>query len=287
MRLRRIMCFYPTNVAKSRSGILRRYIEKNILGMEVRDYEKSSYGGYAYRRVQRLRKRGEKRGIFVPALEYELTKPDKRRTAFWITAIVSAAIFAGITAGLWLLYNEIIKIFSDLGGLFRFMRYVFNPDVLFGSFGLSALPGILMAGMYILIFVLLSVPFSSAVYFYRLVRDAYYMSHCSKEEFAKGEIVASRMFSLAVFLTAITILLIVLLAYISVASAMIYIGLIYGGLAAVLGTLLALILIERTKSSKWFDTLDESKKQSYLAHESALRMAKSRARKPYAQRFDD
>ena len=73
--------------AKSRSGILRRYIEKNILGMEVRDYEKSSYGGYAYRRVQRLRKRGEKRGIFVPALEYELTKPDKRRTAFWITAI--------------------------------------------------------------------------------------------------------------------------------------------------------------------------------------------------------
>lgn len=248
---------------------------ENKLG-DTLDYEKTSYGSFAYKRVQRLRRKGERRGIKVPRLNYELSKPEKPRIAFWIVAIVSAVIFVGIIVGIGFFYNELIKMFSDLSGIGDFLKVVFDPDILAASFGWSAVPGILLAAVYLLIIVLFALPVIAAIYFYRFVRDAFYMAKCSKEEFAKGSIIFSRIVGIVAVLVVLTIIFVILLSYITASTAKVYMGLIFGGLAAALGGLLALIIVEKIKCGKWFETFDEEKKQNYLEHENALRRIKSR-----------
>lgn len=245
---------------------------------DTSDHEKSSYGAYAYKRVQRLRRKGKRRGIDVPPLGYDLTEPEKPRIVFWVIAIVSAVLFVGMLVGLILLYNVLIKTFSDLRGIGDFLKIVFKPAVLTASFGWSAIPGILLVAVYLLLAVLFALPIVAVVYFYRFVRDAFYMTKCSKEEFARGSIVSSRLTGLAVVLATATVLFIVLLSYISAASAKLYFGLIYGGLVLALGGLLACMAVEKVRCGKWFEGLGEDKKQNYLAHERALRKVKSRLR---------
>lgn len=240
------------------------------------DYEKSSYGKLAYKRVQRLRRKGQRRGIEIPRLNYELTKPEKPRVAFWIVAVISAALFVGIIVGIVLLYNELIKTFSDLSGIGEFLKVVFDPVILTASFGWSAVPGILLAAVYLLIVVLFVLPIIAAVYFYRFVRDAFYMTRCSKEEFAKGSMISSRILGLVTVTIVVAIVSAILSSYISAAGAKLYIWLIFGGLAVALGGLIALMTIEKLKCAKWFENLEESKKQNYLEHEKALRRVKSR-----------
>lgn len=240
------------------------------------DYEKISYGRFAYKRVQRLRRKGQRRGIEVPQLDYELTKSEKPRIAFWIVAVISVVLFVGIIVGIGLLYNELIKMFSDLSGISEFLKVVFDPAILAASFGLSAVPGILLVFVYLLIAVLFALPIIAAVYFYRFVRDAFYMAKCSKEEFAKGSIISSRILGFVIAIIVAAVIFIILLSYISASSAKLYIGLIFGGHVLALGGLLALMAIEKIKCGKWFEGLEESKRQNYLEHEKALRLVKSR-----------
>jgi len=244
--------------------------------MEELDYEKISYGKSVYKRVQRLRRKGQRRGMEVPTLNYELTKPEKPRIAFWIIAAVSAVLFVAILVGIGFLYNELVKNFSDLGGLGDFLGVLFKPEVLQGSLGLSALPGILLVVVYILVIVLFLLPLIAAVYFYRFVRDSFYMAKCSKEEFAKGNIVKSRITWLAVIMATATALLIVLLTVVKAGNAKLYSGLIYGGLMIALGGTFVLTVAEKVKCSKWFETLEEEKRQNYLMHEGALSRVKGR-----------
>lgn len=246
--------------------------------MEDVDYEALSYGKKEYKRVCRLRKKARERGIEVPRLHYELTKPEKPRLAFWVIAVVSAVIFAGIIVGLFFLYSEMIKFFSDgeLDGLSDFIGVLFQPEVLSGSLGLSALPGVLMVAVYLLIFVLFLLPFVAAIYFYRFVRDAFYMAKCSKEEFAKGNVIASRLIGLIAVLATVVVLFILTLLYVEAAGARTAVSLIFAGIVITLGGLIGLIFYEKYRCGKWFDSFDEEKKQNYLEHERALRSVKRR-----------
>lgn len=244
-------------------------------GANTIDFEQLSYGKFAYKRVQRLRRKGQRRGIEVPHLNYELTKPEKPRIVFWIVAIISAVLFVGIIVGIGLLYNELIKTFSDISGIGEFLKVVFSPTILTASFGWSAIPGILLAVVYLLIAVLFALPIVAAVYFYRFVRNAFYMAKCSKEEFAKGHTISSRILWLFISIIAATVIFIILLSYISAASPKLYLGLIFGGIVIALGGLLVIMTLEKIKCGKWFEGLEESKKQNYLEHDKALRRVKS------------
>lgn len=242
---------------------------------ENADYEKESYGSYAYKRVQKLRKKGRRRGINVPKLGFELTKPEKPRLAFLIAAIIACVFFAGIVACIFVLYNELITSFSDLSGIGDFLKIVFDPDILAASFGWSAIPGILLVAVYILIALLFVLPFFAAVAFLFLVRDIFFMAKCSKEEFAKGGIISSRITEFIVILVCAVLIFAVLLYY-SPAGGMLPLWLIFIGFALILGGLLALMIAEKIKCGKWFNELDEYKRQNYLEHENALRSVKRR-----------
>lgn len=240
------------------------------------DYESLSYGKFYYKKVQRLRRRARERGIDVPKLSYGLTKPEKPRVAFWVTAAVSLLLFIGILVLTGIFYNELIKSVSDLDGLGDLFKVLFDPTTLGASFGTSALPGLMLFLVYLLIIALFILPLSAIFYFYRFVRDSFYMAKCSKEEFAKGQLVSGRIFWLIVVLIALTTIIIVAMMYIPAANARLYLGLIYGALVLALGGLLALMIVEKVKAGKWFEGLDEAKKQNYLAHEKGLRSVKRR-----------
>ncbi|MDE7158005.1 MAG: hypothetical protein K2N74_00355, partial [Clostridiales bacterium] len=53
---------------------------------------------------------------------------------------------------------------------------------------------------------------------------------------------------------------------------------IFAGYVLIFGGMLALMVLEREKCKKWFESLDEEKKQNYLAHEDALRCVRRRMR---------
>lgn len=243
---------------------------------EVIDYEKISYGKTAYKRVQRLRRRGRRRGFEVPLLGYELTKPEKPRLAFLIVAIASAVLFVGIIIGIGFLYNTLITTFSDLSGIGEFLKVVFDPAILSASFGWSAIPGILLVVVYLLIALLFALPVVAAIYFYTFVRDAFYMAKCSKEEFAKGSLISSRILGFSAVLAVVTVIFIILMSYATAENAKLYLGLIYAALVIALGGLLALMAVEKIKCGKWFESLEEDKKQNYLNHEGAMRRVKRR-----------
>lgn len=240
------------------------------------DFEKVSYSKTAYKRVQRLRRKGRRRGIDVPYLNYELHKPEKPRTIFWIAAIISAVLLLGIFVGIGFLYNEIIKsisIFNDLG---EALTALFDPETFMASAGLSAIPGMMIFLACLLLIVAIILPLCAAIYFYRFVRDVFYMANCSKEEFAKGNIISSRIFGLITVLAVAAVIFIVILIFTDTSAPKVISGLVFGGIVLVVGGLLALIIMEKTKSKKWFDTLDESNKQNYLEHEQTLRRVKRR-----------
>lgn len=240
------------------------------------DYELSSYGKYAYKRVQKLRRRGKRRGIDVPVLGYVLTRPQKARLPFLIIAVVSAVILVASIVGLGFLYNYIIGSTTDFKGMADVLKAVFDPKTFALSAGLSAIPGIMIVVAYILLFVMLLIPIIALIYVYRFVRDTVYMIKCSKEEFACGGIVHSRIVGLIIGLVVCTLIFAVV-AYITEVK-MGYALPVFLGIVAALGGLLALTLIERNKCKKWFDGLDEFKKQNYLAHEHGLQRVKSHLR---------
>lgn len=242
------------------------------------DYEQISYGKAAYKRVQRLRKKGRRRGIQVPQLGYELTKPEKPRPAFSIVAIVSTVLLVGIIIGIGFLYNLLIKTFTIFDGMGDVLKAIFDPTVFMLSAGLSAIPGLMIFLAYVLLIVMFLLPIGAVIYFYRFVRDAFYLAKCSKEEFAKGELVSSRITRLAIAIIVATVILIVICMTTSSSTAKLLSGLIYGGIVLALGGLLALMVVEKRNCGKWFEDLDESKKENYLAHEKGLRHVKRRLR---------
>lgn len=250
------------------------------------DYEKLSYGKVGYKRIQRLRKKGKRRGIEVPPLGFELTKPEKPRVVFLIAAIVGIILFVGILVGTGFLAKLLIDLFSvtfeESGGLIKTLS---NPSVFFATAGLSFLPVLLIILAYLMLILIALIPFFIALYCYRFARNAFYMARCSKEEFAKSEFIWGRILTLIGILAVSTGILIVCLLSIDQQAIKTVIGLIYAGIVIIFGGLLALIVCEKAKCKKWFESLDEDKKQNYLAHENALRKIKSRLR--YERRMWD
>lgn len=242
----------------------------------IYDYEQLSYGKYAYKRVQRLRRKGRRRRIDVPPLGYELTKPEKPRVAFYVIAAVSAVALIGLLIGIGFLYNELVKsIWEFNNGIVDVLKAVFDPATFALSAGLSAIPGLMIVMAYVLLIVMLLLPIGILLYIYHFIRDVIYMANCSKEEFAKGNIISSRITGLIFGIVVATAILIVLLMTVTTEINML-IWLVYGGIVLVLGCLLAFMAVEKIKCLKWFDTLDEYCKQNYLDHERALRRIKSR-----------
>lgn len=239
------------------------------------DCERLSYTPFAYKRVQKLRRKGERRGIRVPRLNYELTKPEEPRTVFMAVAVVSALLLVAIVVGLAFLYNYLIKTLTIFDGAGDVLKAVFDPKAFALSAGLSAIPGIMVVLAYILLITMLILPIIAVVYVYRFVRDVFYMAKCSKEEFAKGNIVSSRITGLVVGLIASTVVLVIVLLYTSLKNAF-WVWLVYGGIVLLLGGLLAIIAVEKAKCAKWFAGLDYDRREDYLNHDRALRRVKSR-----------
>lgn len=252
------------------------------------NYEQISYGKYGYKRIQRLRRKGRRRGLEIPTLNYELTRPEKPRVVFLIAAIITLIIFLGLMVGAGFLIKFGVDFFSvqfkDSGGFFKTLL---NPQAVIASLGLSIVPVLLIVLAYIMMILILLIPIFLVLYCYRLIRNAFYMAQCSKEEFAKSEFVGKHISAFAIILVIATVLLIVVLIRGEAPALKLVVGLVYLGVVIIFGGMLALMIVERRKCKTWFDSLDEGKKQNYLAHEEGIRRVKKRLQRErnYLTRF--
>lgn len=243
------------------------------------NYEQLSYGKFGYRRVQRMRRRGKRHGIEVPPLGFVLTKPDRPRIVFWIAAIVGAVLLAALLVGIGFIIKFGIEFFNvqfqDNGGFFETLL---NPAVFLATAGLSFFPVLFVILAYLMMLLIMLIPILVFFYSYGFVRNTFYMARCSKEEFAKGELVSSRIFGFAGAIVLATVALIIGLISFETSAAKILVGVVYAGFVLICGGMLVLMIRERSKCKKWFDSLDEYKKQNFLEHDNALRRIKSRTR---------
>ncbi|MCH5164924.1 MAG: hypothetical protein J1G01_00795 [Clostridiales bacterium] len=253
-------------------------VEQNAVSDPKIDYEQKSYGKIGYKRVQKLRKKGARRGIIVPKLCYELHKPEKPRVAFRVVAALAIVFLIGVMVAIGFLFNELIKMSDSFTGLGDVFKVVFNPTAFTLSLGLSVLPALVIVLAYIMLFALFLVPLCVGLYLYSFVRSSFYLAICSKEEFAKGSIVGDRIRRLAIIVIISTLIWIVGLVMIKTGAGKLFLSLGYFALIIVVGGLLAILLVEKKKNEKWFETLDEDKKRNYLEHEAALRSVKRKMR---------
>lgn len=247
------------------------------------DYEKLSYGKIAYKRVQRLRRKGRRYGIDVPCLNYALTKPERPRILFWIMAIISAILYAGILVGVGFFLDALISSLSESGsGLRDFMAHITKPEFVLLSLGLPTTLGIFfVVCLYAFIIAFATIAVLFALYAFTFVRESFYMAICSKEEFAKGEVILKRIIGYSVILILATVLLIVGLVRGPSDEVVVKIisGVLYGAVVLAFSGPLVLMILERRKCKKWFESLDEDKKKNYLAHESALSTVRHHSRR--------
>lgn len=241
------------------------------------DYEQISYGKFGYKRVQRLRRKGKRRGIEVPQLNYALTKPEKPRIAFWVAAIIGIIAFIAILVGAGFLIKFIIDVFSDLykdtGGFFK---TVIHPGTLFATQGLSLVPVLFLILAYLALISIAVVPLVIALSCFRFVRNMLYTARCSKEEFARGERISGNITGAIGILVGATVVMIVIFVMTDAHTARLLVGLIYGAIVIIAGGFLALMIIERKKCKKWFEGLEEDNKRNFIEHDNGLRRIKSR-----------
>ena len=250
--------------------------EQSVDGNAQIDYEQKSYGKIGYKRVQKLRKKGERRNIKVPKLCYELHKPEKPRVAFLVVAVLSIVMLVGVVVATVFLFNELAKLSEEFNGLGDVFKAVFNPTALMASLGMSVLPALVIVLAYAMLFALFIIPICIGLYLYSFVRNAFYLAKCSKEEFAKGGFVGDRIRRLTVISIAATFIWIAGLVFLNSAAGKLILSFVFIAVAIVVGGLLAILLVEKKKDEKWFETLEEYQKQNYLAHEGALRSVKKK-----------
>lgn len=244
-------------------------------------YEEISYDKRTFKKVAKLRKKGLKYGIVVPNLNYELTKPEKPRKTFLVISIILSLALIGMIIALGFLYNKVLNILFETN-LLEIIGNLFNPVFLAETLGLSAIPGLMILVVYIIIIACLLLPIYLLVYVYRFIRDSFRMVNCSIEEIAKGNTITNRITTLILNLIFIVIVFVLLLWQLDerVKGLLIVLFIV---LCLIFGGLLTLILIERIKANKIFDSLEEDKKQNYLEHEKALKLVQYRekARKDF------
>ena len=243
---------------------------------DTTDYEALSYGKLGYKRVQRLRKKGKRRNIEVPYLKYELHKPDKPRIVFWIIAVLAAVLMIGVIVGGVFAVHLFVKTQENFNGTGDLLKAAFRPEVMALSLGMSVLPGLMIVFAYAMLLLICLIPILVGAYLISYVRNALYLARCSKEEFAKGYDVSGRIQRLIVAIVLATVLLIVAIYASQTKTVVVPLVLVYACVVAVLGGFLAILLIERSKNLKWFETLDEAQKENFIQHDAGLRKVNRR-----------
>lgn len=236
-----------------------------------RDCEKLSYTPYAYKRLLKLRENGRKRGIKVPYLSFELTKPEEPRVSVLVAAIIAAILLVALVMFLiWACY-ALAVLFIGAGELNALLRGLSDPAAYGG--GLFWASFIIAAAEFSALVIL--VPTLIAVQVFRFLRDVIYMAQCSKEEFAKGDIVASRVAGLIITLSVSTLVFVFMLCLGMINTYPLLI-LAYVGIVVLCGMALVIIGIEKRKCVKWFNELDGYRKEDFLAQARALESVKNR-----------
>ena len=249
-------------------------LENADFSVEQRNYSKMSF-----KKLQKLRVDGVAFGVKIPTLQYDLSKPKKKRKAFIVYGIISSVILAlGVIGAAWII-AALLPAFLESAGA---MSDATSGNIMSAlTLGFTSMFGTAIAALlWLLAIALLAILVSIISYLIYFVRVFFNLSRCSIQEMAIGYEVRNMIFS--------CIILIVMSAigtggiiYLFTIAEQIVMWLILALLAVLVVLLysismLVFICIEKKKAKKLFEELPVEEQENFKDHINALGRVKSR-----------
>lgn len=246
----------------------------------INTVELESYGKLGYKRLKRLRKKALDHSITVPELKYKLERPTRPRGLLLAAAIICLVLLASCT-GLFVYFATCNKLVSNLIELINLGSSTLSKEAIAASLGFSSLASAGAAVLVICALLVLIFPIMFLIYFALFTRDTFNLAFSSKQELAKGYMTYLCFYKLAFSAIVMIILNFVFITFINIDAStkqlLTILSIIVLSLSFI--AILALLIIERTKCKKWYNSqLSDDEKSDFEAQNSALLKLRRKSR---------
>jgi len=238
------------------------------------DIEKESFTPYAYKRLQRARKKALHYGVEIPKLQYKLDMPAKPRKLFIVSGYILLGIMIAFIVGLIAL--GIASGFGTfLGKFFTEGPEMYEGNELMDGFGFTALINAGLALAYFVLFLILLIPIVIIIFLRSAISHTFILARASYQEIGRGHAFLNYIIytlAAAVILIASFVVLIT-----QTATKMHWaVILIWWVVIAILIFYGVAMIIERVRARREFNKLPEEIKQDFIAQDEAWQKYKRR-----------
>lgn len=267
-----------SNVDPSKIDNHDKSINKQLENINAVEFE--SYGKLGYKRLKRLRKKALNHGITVPELKYKLERPTGPRGLLLAAAIICLVLLASCT-GLFIYFATCNKLVSNLIELMNLGSNNLSKEAIAASLGFSSLASAGVAILVVCALLVLIFPIMFLIYFALFTRDTFNLAFSSKQELAKGYMTYLYFYRLAFSAIVMIILNFVFITFINIEASTKQLLTILSIIVLLLSfiAILVLLIIERTKCKKWYNSqLSYEEKSDFEAQNSALLKLRRKSR---------
>lgn len=244
------------------------------------EIEKQSYSEHSYKKVKKLREKGKYWAIDVPYLQHPVQKQEKPRPLFMVFGVLYLLVLiASLALSVIIVTYFLLPLIAQAIGLNSLVKVrawdIFGLVAMFSSIVPIFIWTIIIAVAALIIGI-------NAFLIYETI-NMFHMSKISMQEMAKGYEVGSMLFALGTIMvvTLITGITILVLTRENIKPA--GIALVVGVMlivCAIVGTIFGLLMAQRVKANKQFETLPEEQQNDFIRHNRALdRIHRHRNRK--------
>ncbi len=244
--------------------------EENENLVQNDEIEKASYSEYSYKKVQKLREKGKYWALDVPYLQHPVQKQEKPRPMFIVFGILYAiALVAALVFSIIIIRNFLVPAIAQALQLNEYAKIRF-----WDIFGLVAMFGSLVPFVaWIVIIFVGGIVLAVDIFLICQTIKMFGMSKISMQEMAVGYEVRGILLRLG---TLIGLTLVVGIAILVLTRETIKpagIGLVVGVMViicAIVGTIFGLLLAQKNKAKKEFESLSEEQQRDFIRHNQAL-----------------
>jgi len=261
----------PVNSGETQNTTPEQTPSNKALEVDRDQIEKESFSPFAYRRLQRARRKALHYGVEIPKLKYKLTRPVKPRPLFAVVGyIMLVALIAVIAASAFIILGSGVMKLIASGPEF------YEGNEMTDLFGITQLTNMGIFLFYILLLGILILPIGIIALMVSIVKRTFALANASYQEIGRGHILLNYIVAVMVAGVASLVMFFVLLNQGTIANlhwTVIMIWLVFTALLFLFGTAL---IIERVKARKMFNALPEEQKQDFIAMDEAWQKYKSR-----------
>lgn len=233
------------------------------------EIEKASYSEYSYKKVQKLREKAKYYGYDVPYLQHPLTKVEKPRALFVVFGVLNAILLAfSIFLSVMITINFLMPLINMALGLNSW----FVPKA-WDVFGVVTMfSSVVPLMVWLIIIATVGLMVAIVVFFVYNTRRMFSLSKISMEEMAVGYEISNMILGFIIVIVSVVLIgvfLLVKFENIKTLGIVLVVGIMVA-VTAILGTLIALLMVYRKKAKKQFNELPQDVQKSFIEHNRVL-----------------